>query len=682
MVNYEPWYNGGYRRVPGYERFDGRPRPHLQAFTGFTLDTTVGLVAGTTVLTGDASGATGLVVAFDATTNAVAVTKTAGTPFTQGEAFNTASYTMDALPIVGVDVAPTEDLLKTFRLAAEDEYRSDILAIPGAGVARGAWRRDSDTFGIRDNAGQTAGIIHLASAAGWTTTGITMAETIRFDTGVAAGATVAEGDTVTGGSSGATATIHRIVLNGGSVAWDGSGEGYLVLTNVMGGPFTTAEPLESPALTTIATADGVNSEFALSPGGHYRFHNHNFFGGATTYRVYGCNGLDPAFEIDENNIVSPILMPVNPATGEPPANNTPFEIEEHRNHLFLGFPGGSVQHAVPGLPLCFSGFLGAAEFGIGSELTGLNSVAGGVLVMTTDRETQGLFGTGVADWEKKLLGEQTGGRLFTTQKIDTVYALDDLGITNVARTDAFGDFVGATVSQLVQTIVTAQRSLVTDSTIVRESNQYRVYFSDNSALVMYVPAGQVRSQEYGGQRTVEFGFLSYDRPVNKIYNTEDETGKERTFFCSDDGFVYEDQVGRSFDGASIESYVRLPFHFVKTPAYRKRFRRADLELQALSTLSLKFSSDLSYGDPDIGSGQSDITTSDVPELDVFGGGGFWDDANWDEFLWDGQNISRAQANLTGSGENVGFLIFHDSAVDDPFILQGITLHYDIRRIQR
>jgi len=426
----------------------------------------------------------------------------------------------------------------------------------------------------------------------------------------------------------------------------------------------------------------VNSEFALSPGGHYRFHNHNFFGGAATYRAYACNGLDPAFEIDENNIVSPILMPINPETGTAPANNTPFDIEEHRNHLFLAFPGGSVQHAVPGLPLCFSGFLGAAEFGLGNDVTGLNSVAGGVLVMTTDRDTQGLFGTGVADWEKKLLGEQTGGRLFTTQKIDTVYALDDLGITNVARTDAFGDFVGATVSQLVQTIVNAQREFVTDSTIVRESNQYRVYFTDNSALVMYVPAGQVRSQEFGGQRTVEFGFLSYDRPVSKIYNSEDETGKERTFFCSTDGFVYEDQVGRSFDGANIESYVRLPFHFVKTPAYRKRFRRADLELQALSTLTLKFTSDLSYGDPDIGTGQSTITTVDVPELDVFGGGGFWDSDNWDEFLWDGNNISRAQANLTGSGENIGFLIFNDSAKEDPFILQGITLHYDIRRIQR
>ena len=46
----------------------------------------------------------------------------------------------------------------------------------------------------------------------------------------------------------------------------------------------------------------------------------------------------------------------------------PFDIEEHRNHLFLAFIGGSVQHSVVGEPIQFNGFLGAAEFGLGDEV--------------------------------------------------------------------------------------------------------------------------------------------------------------------------------------------------------------------------------------------------------------------------------------------------------------------------
>jgi hypothetical protein len=518
-----------------------------------------------------------------------------------------------------------------------------------------------------------------------------MAEYIRFTSGLAAGIPVAEGDTLTGGISGATATIHRIVLNGSSgagPAWDGNGEGYFVLTNVSG-TFQNGEDLESPALTDIATADGVNTAFAFSPGGVYRFHNHNFFGGADTYRAYGCNGVDPAFEIDENGVVSPILMPVNPDTGVAPANNTPFLIEEHRNHLFLAFEGGSLQHSAPGTPLIFQGFLGAGEFGLGDELTSLNSIVGNVLIASTTRETRGLFGTSVADWELRIVAEQSGSLLYASQKIDTVYSLDDLGITSVARSDQYGDFVSATVSKQVQPIVNAQRPNFNDSTIVRESNQYRLYFNDHSFLIMYVPAGSQAESRQNSNVSVQaqFGFGSYDIPVKQIYNTDDETGKERSYFVTDDltwqGYVFEDQIGKNFDGEAIASYTRTAFNQIGSPSFRKKFRRADVEINAANPLDLRFQSDLTYSSVASSTSIEDLDdVMNIPVIDIIGGGAFWDTDNWDQFLWDGQNISTARAELRGTGENISFLIFNESAVVEPFVLQGITIHYDMRRLQR
>jgi len=685
MVNFEPWYLGGYRRIPGYERFDGRPRPSDATFTGFEVSTVAGLTL-RDVITGDTSGTTGVLIGFeDGTPDAIGVTKVSGAGFDNGEPCNSGAFTIDSVPTV--QFAPTVALEETWLLEAELEYREDILIVPGSGQARGVWQRLGDVYAIRDNAGVTAGIIHKASATGWTTTGITMAETIRFDVGLAAGASVAEGDTLTGGTSGATGTIHRIVLNGGSNAWDSSGEGYFVLTGVAGGPFQNNEPLESPAATPIATADGVNSTFALSVGGAYQFINHNFFGSSTSYRVYGCNGVDPGFEIDENGVVSPILHPINPVTGLAPTNNKPFLVEEHRNHLFFAFEGGSVQHSATGTPHIWSGFLGAAEFGMGDELTSLNSIVGNVLVISSTRETRGLFGTSVADWNLRIVAEQSGSLLFGSQKIDTVYSLDDLGITSVARSDQFGDFISATVSQPVQPIVIAQRPNFSDSTIVRESNQFRTYFSDGSFIIMFVPAGtQAETLRRTAAAKAQFGFGSYPEPVAMIYNTDDETGKERSYFTTSDptnqGVIYEDQIGKNFDGASIPSYVRTPFNHVGSPSYRKRFRRADLELSAPQTLAIQFAADLTYSTAEVSSGVTQLTTSSISEVDIFGGGGFWDDVNWDEFLWDGQSISTARANLSGTGENISFLMFNDTAKAAAWVMQGITLHYDMRRLQR
>jgi len=205
---------------------------------------------------------------------------------------------------------------------------------------------------------------------------------------------------------------------------------------------------------------------------------------------------------------------------------------------------------------------------------------------------------------------------------------------------------------------------------------------------MYVPAGSQSDPRAlrGRFANSQFGFLSYDIPVTNIYNTDDELGKERTYFVTADatnrGFVFEDQIGKNFDGEPIAAYLRTAFNNLGSPSFRKRFRRADLELNADNLITIKFTSDLTYSAAQVSSSVTDIEITDNPIIDVIGGGGFYDDDNWDEFLWDGQSISTARANLVGTGENIGFLIFNETAKAKPWVMQGITLHYDLRRLQR
>lgn len=685
MVNYEPWFNGGYRRIDGYERCDGRPKPSDAMYTAFNVSSAAGYVLGQ-VLVDATSGATGKIVGIDTTavpgTSTVGVTMVTGT-FAIGDSLG-GGVTITSIP--ALSGAPTLADNDAWLLQSRNYYRANIAVVPGAGNVGGVWRRKANIYAIRNNAGGTAGIMFLASAAGWTTAGLTMASYFYFSAG-GGGAALAlpvQGDTITGGTSGATATVQRTIVHSGTTGGNDA-KGYITYTNVAG-VFVNGEAIKVATTTRATTASGPTL-FAFSPNGKYEFINKNFFALAATYRTYGCNSIDPAFEIDENNIVNPILLPLNPMTGQPAANS-PILIEEHQNYLMLAFPGGTFANSVAGTPMQFNGFLGAAQFGIGDEITGMKSIVGNVLVFTTQRQTRALYGSAPNDpstpWNLKLIGEKMGAKIYTAQKLDTVYSLNDLGISNFNRVLSFGDFAAVTVSQLIQPIVQTLRSLANCSTIVRSSNQYRLYFSDGSFIIMYVVvAGQGNAAYYSSASTkVQFGYAQYPVVVFRAYNTEDENGTERAYFVSNDGFVYEDHIGIDFDGAQIASYCRLVFNNVGSPAYRKFYRRADLEINASAQIALQFVHDLSYGSPDFGSGNSQFTTNNIPAISVFGGGGFWDTANWNQFTWDGQNISTARADLGGSAENVGFLIFNNSATTAPFVLQGLTLHYELRRLQR
>ena len=580
-----------------------------------------------------------------------------------------------------------------YLLAAQDLYRADIGVVPGdaSSPVDSAWQLGDLVYAIRNNVGVTAGVLHVESAAGWTTAGVTMAEYIFFDVGLAAGAVVVEGDTLTGGTSGATGTIHRIVLNAGSTAWDGSGAGYFVLTGVAGGPFTDGEALESPALTQIADADGINITLAFSIDGIYEWENHNFFAGAGTLRAYGVNAVDTfAFELDEGGVVSPIFFPPSPSAAAPDEGNPggpPFLIEEHRNYLWFAFPGGRFINSVQGEPLLITGFLGSNEFGAGDEITGLVSVVGSVLEIFTERESRGLFGFDASDFELKLVAEKSGSRLYGAQKIDTVYTLDDLGVSSLARSDAFGDFIGSTVSQLIQPLVTGDvQDLFTVSTIVRSSNQYRFYFTDGSGFIMYVPSvgdmnRQRQSQGTDTRTRVQFGVMQYPFAVSRIWNTENGDGMERSYFITQEagdgfGYVFQDRKGINFDGEVLRSFIRTAFNFLKSPSIRKRFRRVDLEIDAEKPTTLRVIADLSFGVSD-----SESVTAQ-PDVRIDAGGGLWDLAEWDEFFWDGQARNNARASIRGTGEAVGFTIFNESATTRSYIMQGLTVHYEPRRLQR
>lgn len=660
-LNFEPWIDGGYRRIAGYERFDGRPKPSDATWTTLRLAAPIStdpeVVVGD-VVSGQTSSATGEIIDISEDRASLYVTKVTGV-FVDGEILDDDTLGLLAIgTLASVPESQTSDDVDheaDLRLLAENVYRADITQVPGINAIRGAWQSRASVYAIRDNAEATAAVIHKASTDGWDDSLMDMAHYVYFDAGSVAPAV---GDILDGASSMATGTIHKIIVHTGN--WGtADAAGYFVLTNVTGA-YTNNENLQVAAATK-AVANGASAQFALPVGGRYTFVSNNFYAGADTYRVYAAGGVGPGFEIDEDDVVSPILMDLT--LGDAPEENKPYLVEAFDGRLWFAFAGGSVQHSITGEPLVFNGFLGAAEYGLGDEVTSLTAMGGDVLVARTRSETHAFYRE-TGSYVKKVLSDKSGGILYSDQELDTGYTLDDSGLTNLRRVQEFGDFANATLSDLVQPYLASRREVVAGAMVVRTSNQYRALYDNGEGLIARIrPDGMA-----------EFGLISYPTTVSCAYSCEDENGSPVNLFGGGSGFVYQAEIGRNFDGAAIEAALRMPYSHQGQPAYRKRYRLMELELSAERAVTLLMAAELSYANEETGS----YSWGDR----VVGGGGFYDFSNWDEIYWDAQQFSTARFELAGTGRNLSVLLYNTSNTTSPFILQGALLHYDVRRVQR
>jgi hypothetical protein len=73
----------------------------------------------------------------------------------------------------------------------------------------------------------------------------------------------------------------------------------------------------------------------------------------------------------------------------------------------------------------------------------------------------------------------------------------------------------------------------------------------------------------------------FPNPVFCVDEGENSLGAEVTYFGSSDGlgYVYQMDVGTSFDGAAINAYITTAWNPIGSPRILKRFRAASIEMQ-------------------------------------------------------------------------------------------------------
>ena len=553
--------------------------------------------------------------------------------------------------------------------------RALISAVPGTGPVRGVWVYAGHIYAFRDSVAG-AGKMYRDSAGGWVE--MTFGYEFAFTTGTAE---FLEGETLTGGTSGATATIERVILTAG--AWSGTASGFLVLSNIVG--TFTAETITSTSGSATST---TIEQLTLPAGGTYDFTNHNFYGAAKSPRMYFCNGEGFAYEWD-GEVLAMIRTGTNAGPLEDPISLTerdgdiiisrggdtiilrfefdrPLWITNYKNHLFLGYRSGSLIFSSIGLPLQYLALTGAGEISVGEEITGLLSSASTALVIFCRNRMDYITGNDSSDFVMQPISDSAGAVPRSAQMLDAPVYLDDGGIRSLGTTAAFGDWRAGTMSQMVEPLMKAKRDAsvgVSASLRVKGKDQYRLFWDDGTGVTLFT-----------GRKDPEI--LPFNIPIDVFCSCSGEVSDgrgDRLFVGAEDGYVYELDRGTSFDGAAISAYIRLPFNSVGSAYQDKRWHKATFEMSTPDDITVGMAFDIDYAR---GLGGTQVDTS------VEAGAAIVTTDLYDDIDWTDAVQGTLESHIDGIGRNLAATIITEASDKRAHTLSAATLNFSYRALKR
>lgn len=340
--------------------------------------------------------------------------------------------------------------------------------------------------------------------------------------------------------------------------------------------------------------------------------------------------------------------------------------------MFLAFDN-SLQHSGIGNPYVWSAVLGAGELNMGEKITNLlpqpsDAQSGGAMSISTRNSMFMLYGASSADWKLVTYQRDVGSIAHTMQSIAAnTYYLDDRGVTNLTQTLNYGNFASESISTAVKEWLVTRKGNVIDSCVVKEKNQYRLYFGGGTGMHV----------TFNGAQLTGMMPIQYAHNVVVTHSTEFSDGTEGVFYGDDAGNVYLADDGPSFAGETITAYFKMQFNHCGSPRVLKRFKKVTFECGGGGYADFQLGSELGYGTPEVDTQQLEL-------VDVSFAGSRWDDPGsfWDTGVWDGRVLLPVEVPLDGTEENIGLTVYQSSGIYLGLNFQGALLQYIPRRMKR
>ena len=635
----------GYWRVGGMERIDGHRLQSDANFTKFTVsgNSPTAAVSGDT-FTGVTSGASCVALSdYVGSGTTLYVYIFSGTPVLT-ETFNGAHDSFTLVSSTTPAVQSEDD--ETYTPAARTAARGVITAVPGSGSILGVARFNDVDLAFRNNVAGTAADMYKSSSSGWVK--VDLGYIIEFDQ---ATGEFKVGETITTGS--VVGTITAAILQSGT--WTGgttSDTGYIVVDDI--GTTITSGSVFTSSGAGSATATADSYAITITKDGAYKFREYNFYGGISTKRLYGCDGVNRAFEWDGTNYI-PILVNNLDASLDKPSS-----IETFQFRLFLGYSAGSLQYSTVSDPTVFEVLTGGGYYDTGQPVMDIKDITNNTLAVFCDSSIWFLSGASKTTWVFSRYTDDLGCKSSSVQGASNLIFMYKNYIVSMAATQKFGDFSTSTLSKDVEPLIKTESDLFTCSVRNLKKSQYRMFFSNGNGITLTMQNGKV------------MGFTKFQYPVtiSCVYSDDDN---DITIAGATNGFVYYLDSGNSFDGAEIEGYLRFPYHSFKTPRNVKQFIKilvqSSFPLLLGDFTEIKHSMSFGYGGTLY---QRGLESEDT----IYGGGAFWDDDSmWGSFLWDSQIVNEFEDDVEGMGENMSLTLSFSSSHDDAFMFYSCIYDY-------
>ena len=566
------------------------------------------------------------------------------------------------------------------------------IVVPGEGETW-VWRHRDVTYAFRKGTGISTLRMWKWSGTAWVEVDMLGRVEFRAGTGTPPG----NGITITGANSNARARVLRTVRVTGSYdEADEPAAGYFVVDSVVGN-FTNGESISWTGKTNddMFTIEGDYVPTAIpADGASLRFVNHNFYGNIAWEGFYCATKTFHAFAFRVEETSDEIAYPIIP----PDVAERPTHVAAHKNHLFLGYPSGRVINSSLGDPLVFDAIEGAADIGIGDQISGMVGGYRNRLMIFGRNRTDMLSGTSVDEFAIDTLSEEAGAMPGTAQLMDEPIVYDDRAVRTLGATDKFGDLSVADVSGSIRPYLDQKRRdgiLPVASTRSRRKSQYRVYFADGDILVMTaMPDRQGVVYEASLMR-----YLVKDNDtfvVTSVCSVEDSNGRERMFATGGyvnvtendftvehDGLVYELDKGNLFEDTTIPCFCQLPSNDFGDPQIVKTYKKIGFEVDTYgeSTQGAEFK---------IGATIDDNSQSvDNPrDFEALGQSAIFSRTQWSRFDFSQAADKRAELRIKGRGRTISPHMFGRGRqtvaelgrpADEPHIVTGVAIQYLIRR---
>ncbi len=635
----------GYKRIDGYERFDGQPEPHkaihsVQRIKSVSTPITVGQV-----ITGVTAFAKVLRVVSPVE---LVVLRVAGA-FVDNEAIQVAGV------VVAVADGPTQKpsiaLEGTDTQLAQQARRAAITQVPGSGPVRGVTVYLGDVYAARDTLDGTAATLWKSSPIGWIPIKAGLLPGGKFDFDVA-------------NFTGSAKTVALFGCDGRNRPWRWDGAVFSFMAPIFSTQATSA--------TSFAVGNGSKKFEFTQPARAFEVGQRLLISSTVdaSNRMFG-----DVTELDAASVTVNVTSSLGSGAiaswdiGLFDFSDKPYLVTAHKDHLFLGYPSGQLQHSNLGDPMLYTSTAGL--FGLGDTITGITSLKGAVLGVFCANRISILSGTSSLDWRLESYSQSAGARLGTVQESGgNGLFLDDRGLTSLQATQSFGDFEPSIFSRDIKPMLDGYTPLTTESRIAKTKFQYRMYAGDT-----VITAAILSPEAIIQPKDASFSRWQYAHQVACVGHGDMPDGREGLFFGTSNGFVMREDVGTSFDGVAISSVLRLHFNHLKSPSNKKRFRKLDMELDSPGRVSISFRQQFDYSD---GTYDASLTQGTATQ----GIGGQWGVQEWDTFFWSLPAMTQTEANIDGVGKNMSLLLWHESATDKPFTLQGLLLQYSILGLAR